>query len=83
MSKTLEKINEQLLVDTGQSFTISVQPASTGVNMKKLSLQRLQGVYNNRDGADIKLKEMNIKNIEYAFSVKKLNYYIGFSKEKN
>lgn len=81
--KSLTKIRDELYVKKGKTFEISVQPSSTGVNIRKLSIGRLDGVYINRDiGAD-QLKKLNIDNVDYAFSMKQLNYYIGFSKVKN
>lgn len=79
--KTLLNIQKELSETQGKTFTISVQPSSTGINMRKLSVDRLDGVFINRFIGDLQLQKLGITNIDYSFPVKKLNYYIGFSKE--
>ncbi len=82
-SLSLDKLQQKLANNNQQSFDIYMQPASTGSNMHKLSLNRIDAVFINLDGGEYQLRNKNINNVEYAFTVKELNYYIGFSKEKN
>ena len=79
----LLKIQNKLLIEQGKTFIVSVQPSPTGINMKKLSVNRLDAVFINRFGGNMQLEKLGINNVSYAFPVKEINYYIGFSKNKN
>jgi polar amino acid transport system substrate-binding protein len=81
--KSLVEHQDVLRQKNGNTFTISIQPSSTGLNIRKLAMGRLDAVYINKAVGDIQIKALNIKEVEYAFPVKKLNYYIGYSNEKN
>jgi polar amino acid transport system substrate-binding protein len=81
--KELLRIQNKLLIKQGKTFIVSVQPSPTGINMKKLSANRLDAVFINRFGGNMQINNVDINNVSYAFSVKKINYYVGFSKKKN
>lgn len=80
---SLTVIRDKLLKKTSKTFNISVQPGFSGANMRKLSFGRIDGVFINKEGGRVQLKNLGLNNIHYAFSSKRLNYYIGFSQEKN
>ncbi len=48
---------------------------------KKLSINRVQAVYSNRDAGMAIIKENNIKNIRYGGRERPLKYYVGLSKQ--
>lgn len=81
--RSLTTIKDKLYRKHKKTFHVSIQPNASGNNMRKLSFGRIDGVFISRDNGNIQLKNLGIDNVNYAFSVKRLNYYIGFSKEKN
>lgn len=80
---SLVRIQASLLAEKGSTFIIAPQSSATGISMGKLSAKRIDGVYINRASGQEQINALGIDNVEYAFPVKKLNFYIGYSKEKN
>jgi polar amino acid transport system substrate-binding protein len=74
-SYSLEKIKEQI-----QNLTIDLRP-DTESGFKKLSLGRVDAVYNNRDAGRHLVEKLNLTNIRYAGTHRTLKYYIGFSQK--
>lgn len=75
-SKTLENIQKQ-----NPTFSIDMRPDDEP-GFKKVSLSRIDAVFSNKAVGLYIIKDLGLKNITYAGTYKKLNYYIGFSKNK-
>jgi len=63
-----------------ETISIDMQPDDES-GFRKLALGRVGAVYSNRDVGFALIKKIGLKNIRYAGDHKKLQYYIGFSKE--
>ncbi|OEU65331.1 MAG: hypothetical protein BA863_09605 [Desulfovibrio sp. S3730MH75] len=72
----LRIINEQL----GGQIEIDITADSLSP-FRKLNVCRVDGIYNNKDVGLAIIQRENLKNINYAATIKKLNYCIGFSKQ--
>ena len=73
-SKSLEQIQKAV-----PSITISMAPDDL-VSFQMLSDGKVEAVYSNRDVGLAILKELNIRNVKYAWQHKSINYYVGFVK---
>ncbi len=71
----LRIINEQL----GGQIEIDITAESLSP-FRKLNVCRVDGIYANKDVGIATIQKENFNNIQYADTIKKLNYSIGFSK---
>ncbi len=76
-SKSLEKIQAEV-----GNIEIEMRPDDEA-GFKKLSANRVDAVFSNRDVGMAMIAKINLKNLRYAGKHRELNYYIGFSKEFN
>lgn len=74
-SKTLEDIKGKL----SGALDIDMTPDDVSA-LKKVSVDRINAVFSNRDVGHAKLRENGITNVRYAGAQETLEYYIGFSK---
>lgn len=72
---SLEKVSKKLVGLGLKPIDIKIVPNFDGANLKKLSLNRIDGVYVNRDLGNTVLKRKKIFNVKYAFTHRKLRYY--------
>lgn len=75
-SKNLEKIKSAL---EGELIIDMRYDDESG--FKKLSAERVDAVFSNRDVGLALIKKIGIDNVRYAGAYKKLKYYIGFSQQ--
>lgn len=80
-SYSLEMLSEELEARGLEPLHIQMLPNSNGQNFRKLMDNRIDAVFHNQDTGRSQLERFNIKGVVYAFGAKKINYYIGFSKE--
>ncbi|OHD15128.1 MAG: hypothetical protein A2086_07065 [Spirochaetes bacterium GWD1_27_9] len=72
---TLEEIKEKI-----KDMKID-QTVDDESGFRKLSYNRINAVFSNIDVGYALLKKLNIKNVKYVYSYKKIKYYVGFSKQ--
>ncbi|MDC7217923.1 MAG: transporter substrate-binding domain-containing protein [Spirochaetales bacterium] len=69
---------EKLVICPDSNINIDITPDDL-TQFKKLARGRIDAVYSNRDVGMAAIKRLKLKNIAYAGTEKKLNYYIAFS----
>lgn len=74
---TLEKIKENEVREIKIEMTLADESG-----FKKLSLNRVDAVFSNKDVGNAIIKKLNLKNIKYVYAYNKIDYYIGFSRQK-
>jgi len=72
-SASLEKIKQQM-----EDFYIDMEDNDES-GFRKLSVERVNAVYSNRDVGFSLLKKLNLNNIRYAGPHRRLAYYFGFN----
>ncbi|WP_038292077.1 substrate-binding periplasmic protein [Zooshikella ganghwensis] len=81
-SKSLEKIKQSM--ESESLNAIHIKMVSDDINIFKMlddPKRNLTSVYSNKDVGMAIIHQVNLGNIRYAGSHKKLNYYFGLSKE--
>ncbi|NDV22777.1 ABC transporter substrate-binding protein [Desulfovibrio sp. JC022] len=71
---------EKLVIGPDNNINIDITPDDL-TQFKKLARCRVDAVYSNKDVGLAIMKRLKIKNIAYAGTEKRLNYYIAFSKK--
>lgn len=69
---------KNLIITSDNNITIDITPDDL-TQFKKLARCRVDAVYSNKDVGLAIIKRLKIKNLTYAGTEKKLNYYIAFS----
>ncbi len=79
-STSLEKIVAEISKTGLKPLSVDMRP-NDEAGFQKLSMKRLQAVYSNHDVGVAMIAKIGLKNIRYAGTHERLDYYVGFSKK--